>query len=837
MTAVDFQPTDAELLAQFVRDRDQVAFATLVERHGALVMGICRQVLRHRQDAEDAFQASFIILALRARSIRRASSLAGWLCRVSYRTAMRAAKRRQPLQSTDGNERARELDPLEEIYQDALQESLYSELNQLPESYRLPLVLCYLQQKSRSQAAAELESTEPSVKARLARGKRMLRLRLARRGVSLSVALGATLAGQAEAANLVGQTLVEETVSVAAARAIRGEWTLDRTSDVISLANQGNQAMLVSTLIKPLAATVAVSLACLSWSLKANGNDGPAADDTLQLVTDSTQPVENPGTPPTNLQNTVTPQAEWNLVQQLIKSRRGNNRFEAETLDVEAEYLENKSRAYLQLARAMKRKSRTAAEQFDRDEATGQLLLYEAEATRAKRMAALVRQQAAGIARNPHLPTRNDQSEPNYQTPTSFNWLPVSPPRPDQRRPLKPTRIEPGDRIEIRTLPDAGLDGTYRVENSGKVPLGPAYGRLTLAGVTLESAEAKLKKHLSKILNEVPRVQIIFVNNPNLPSGSPYQPSIRPHQQNQSNDTTPQGATDAILAPAGVSNSPTINAADQVPRLRENRPPLSDDAEVQLLTPPIADTQAAKDQAQTTIEILTDDAIEADVSLDVLLAEPAEEVLNDEVAVEALGVFEVLVDDAPNQALVNVFVGPAPAQSPPAPCCEDGNLALGNNASASTTEAGRSPAQAVDGDLSTRWCATGNKKKEYLQIELEDASDLAAVRIHWEVVKTVYRYEVLASVDGEDWHSIVDAKQNDKEGPVYEHQVDTQGTKFVRVVFHGNSRNAWASIRELELSEAKLAAVNEKAWEIVNEEASSLYGRPVEQNPSTGFEP
>lgn len=165
------RPTDGERLMRFWRHRDQAAFAEVVELHAGLVWGVCSQVLRQREDVEDAFQATFLILARKAKSIRAADSAAGWLYRVAFRTALLARQRRQrraerPL----ADEPASDDDQLEAIARNEQCRVLLEELHALPMQVRQPLVLCYLEGRSRSEAAEELGLTPQSVKGRLARG-------------------------------------------------------------------------------------------------------------------------------------------------------------------------------------------------------------------------------------------------------------------------------------------------------------------------------------------------------------------------------------------------------------------------------------------------------------------------------------------------------------------------------------------------------------------------------------------------------------------------------------------------------------------------------------------
>jgi RNA polymerase sigma factor (sigma-70 family) len=196
------EAADEQLLRRFVRDRDEAAFAALVQRHGPMVLGVCRRVLRHAQDAEDACQAAFLVLARKAVSIRKGTSLASWLHGVAYRIARK-------LQTAGARRAARQVTLAEEPVAGAaddctwrdLRRVLDEELERLPASYAAPLVLCYLEGKTQDEAARALGWPLPTVRGRLERGRRCLRERLSRRGLTLSAALcGTALAEEAGAA-------------------------------------------------------------------------------------------------------------------------------------------------------------------------------------------------------------------------------------------------------------------------------------------------------------------------------------------------------------------------------------------------------------------------------------------------------------------------------------------------------------------------------------------------------------------------------------------------------------------------------------------------------------
>jgi RNA polymerase sigma factor (sigma-70 family) len=180
---------DDALLAAFLHRRDDRAFATLLRRHGPLVLGVCRRLLHDRHDVEDAFQASFLVLLRKARSLRRRERLGPWLYGVAYRVALKARFLRARRRATELSANAMTPEPalVAESSSDGV-ELLDRELLELPESYRLPLILCELQGLSRRDAARQLHLPEGTLSSRLARGRQLLRQRLTRRGVALSAA-------------------------------------------------------------------------------------------------------------------------------------------------------------------------------------------------------------------------------------------------------------------------------------------------------------------------------------------------------------------------------------------------------------------------------------------------------------------------------------------------------------------------------------------------------------------------------------------------------------------------------------------------------------------------
>ncbi|HEY2251383.1 MAG TPA: RNA polymerase sigma factor, partial [Planctomycetaceae bacterium] len=199
------EQSDDKLLHAYLMSNDQDAFAVLVRRYGPMVWGVCRRILRHTHDAEDAFQATFAVLVRKAPSIRRKRAIGGWLHQVARRAALRA--------SAAGLHRGDVVDPSALVAPETTLEYssseqlaiLDEEIARLPESLRLPIVLCYLQGLTNREAAECLGCPEGTIVSRLARARGKLRRRLVRRGLVLSgaAAFGSMLTHLGSAATLL----------------------------------------------------------------------------------------------------------------------------------------------------------------------------------------------------------------------------------------------------------------------------------------------------------------------------------------------------------------------------------------------------------------------------------------------------------------------------------------------------------------------------------------------------------------------------------------------------------------------------------------------------------
>jgi RNA polymerase sigma factor (sigma-70 family) len=188
------QLTDRQLLERFLAGsggaESEAAFEVLVRRHGPMVQNVCRKLLRDSQSAEDAFQATFLVLARRAGSIRERDAVASWLFGVASRVAARAradAGRRRSLERRAAEQRLERtelaLDPMD------LSAELFEEVHRLPDRYRAPVVLCYLEGLSHEQAAGTLRCPVRTLQTRLLRAKARLRTRLIKRGLAPAVGM------------------------------------------------------------------------------------------------------------------------------------------------------------------------------------------------------------------------------------------------------------------------------------------------------------------------------------------------------------------------------------------------------------------------------------------------------------------------------------------------------------------------------------------------------------------------------------------------------------------------------------------------------------------------
>jgi RNA polymerase sigma factor (sigma-70 family) len=249
---------DTELLRRFVTASDATAFELLLWRHERLVMGVCRRVLKDVHDAEDAFQATFLVLARKARSIGTRGPLTTWLYTVAYRTSLNALKRRARQRARVGSLPAAADVPAAEAPAD-LSELLDEAVSRLPEKYRAAVVLCFLEGRSHEEAARMLGCAPGTVASRLGRAKEKLRAWLAMRGLALTARALAAGVGAASAELASARAVVSDVLRAAKAVVMGGDVAAAVAPRVLILAEGVKRTMLRSKLTLALIVTLAAA--------------------------------------------------------------------------------------------------------------------------------------------------------------------------------------------------------------------------------------------------------------------------------------------------------------------------------------------------------------------------------------------------------------------------------------------------------------------------------------------------------------------------------------------------------------------------------------------------
>jgi RNA polymerase sigma factor (sigma-70 family) len=261
---------DDQLLEVFLTHGEHAAFEAIVRRHGPMVLGVCRRILQHAHDAEDAFQATFLVLMRKAGSIIHRDVLGPWLHGVAHRIAVRAKtlSARRRLREREAGEGAEPVSPPESPWQD-LELLLDQELHRLPSKYQTPLVLCELQGLSRKEAAQRLGLPEGTLSSRLARGRDLLKTRLVRRGVTVGSGAWAALVAQSASAALPP---VPASATAFSPR-------------VLALAKGAIGLLLVTKLQMAACAVLALGLVCVGFAAGTGKLGSPQQQTALLLPT------------------------------------------------------------------------------------------------------------------------------------------------------------------------------------------------------------------------------------------------------------------------------------------------------------------------------------------------------------------------------------------------------------------------------------------------------------------------------------------------------------------------------------------------------------------------
>ncbi len=515
---------ESQLLERFLHRRDEAAFQAIVERHGPMVLGVCRRVLRDRHDAEDAFQATFLLLARKAGTIRGNGLLGPWLYRVAHRVAVRASlgsARRRGRERPDADAASEAPAPDGSPADRDLPLAIHEELARLPEKYRVPVTLCYLEGLTHEEAAARLRWPVGTVKGRLSRARNRLRDRLAVRGLAAPVGLlAASLARDARAA--MPPSLVDSTVraatSVAAGKAATGLVS----AAAVSLAEGVANAMFLKKL-KTAALAALLSTSLIGAGLGAITRDGPRLTDrqTPPVPTDAAKeevlaaqeprgdmlptPVdpfaptsavaakESPSPLPTATQRATSGPAEKPAEPQLTpgisEARRHQLTRELEQMEGEEELLEDDLADARERLRDLKRRTLDTEERLteagqaepEAEKLANRLkflqhMMDEARLDYEKGRDQLlaIRERAAGL--------RSELKAPS----------------------VEPAKVKPGDVLIVEVLealPGRPIAGERQVRPDGTLSLG-FYGEIPVAGLDLKQIKVRIIEHLRRWLTE-----------------------------------------------------------------------------------------------------------------------------------------------------------------------------------------------------------------------------------------------------------------------------------------------------------------------------------------------
>lgn len=287
--------SDEALLGQFSERQDHSAFAELVQRHGPMVWGVCLRVLGHHQDAEEALQATFLVLARKAASVRQPALLAKWLFGVAHRTAINARKLRAVRQARErGMEQLPEtgIDPTG-VWSE-IAPLIDEELSRLPDAYRAAIVLCDLEGQSQKEAAAQLGCPEGTLSSRLTRARELLRLRLTRRGITISTGTLALAFAQQSASASIPTALFQSTVQMVSVFSTTTAVTAGIVSPQVAALTEGVIKTMFFAQIKPfvIAASLFLAVAGLYRMSAAESNVVALNDSTVEQQQQSDEKTE-----------------------------------------------------------------------------------------------------------------------------------------------------------------------------------------------------------------------------------------------------------------------------------------------------------------------------------------------------------------------------------------------------------------------------------------------------------------------------------------------------------------------------------------------------------------
>jgi RNA polymerase sigma factor (sigma-70 family) len=459
--------TDGQLLERFAsqgRRASELAFGALVERHGPMVLRVCRQILGDSHEVQDAFQATFLILVRQARSIRKQESAASWLYGVAHRVAKRTrvngARRRWHEQRRATTARESDNAP-----RDAWPE-LHDEIARLPEKYRQPVVLCYLEGLTTEAAAQWLGCPQGTILSRLSRGRDCLRARLTRRGLAPTV--GTLLTASALEVAPVPPALLESTILIAT-RFAAGKSATGPSAVAAEALAKGVMWSMSLTKLKAMAAGALALGVLVGGTVAVARQEGKDESSRTPPTSQKTAVRVNEAQPPTSKTTSEAPTTSETTGAQTVEQ------LLAEKVDVEMLEMDLEAKKD-QLQRAM-----TNLEELDARRASEPGLSREVEKALGESL------------RSAKLRTQELREDIHR---SAVNLA--------QKRRELDLIAKPGDYVLVElleALPGRPLTGTRIVGPTGVIILG-WYGELEVAGLTNRQIKAKFVEHMRKYIDE-----------------------------------------------------------------------------------------------------------------------------------------------------------------------------------------------------------------------------------------------------------------------------------------------------------------------------------------------
>ena len=506
--------TDNALLGKYLVTGDSAAFEELVRRHSPMVFGVCKNLLFNTQDAEDAFQATFLVLSTKANSLVGQGSIAGWLYAVAVRNCFRIRRKRARSRETEMIEdqlSSKDNEPWMTISHAQESDLIHQEINRLPARYRDVIVLCHLEGYSRLQAAEFLDGTEAGIKAALSRARNLLRRRLIRRGIITTTLLGIMAGTSAVAKASIKPELIDATLQLC--NGITPTIPVGTTPQLVkSIANQGTTGM-VSSSIKLVAYSVAaIALVAMPIVLVAQGLADKPVQETIVLNTsngrsdsnssnpsdDASQTVEVakgdldlasvpvPGSA-NDYQNTAAVESvNEGVKEQVSRTNVGEDRFDIKN---SKEYWSCMVQSWQLRVQGLKKK---AVQSEDQELVLSEM--YEANAKLVEAKLNLKRIESQSAVKNV-----DDNSVDRSATNRSGDDTPL--PQAASAPPASTTPVTIGEELTIEILQDPSLSRIVVVTSDGMISM-PLLGAVSVKGKTLTEIKTLLDQQLENFLEK-----------------------------------------------------------------------------------------------------------------------------------------------------------------------------------------------------------------------------------------------------------------------------------------------------------------------------------------------